>query len=156
MTDRTASIRVKRYRSAQKAERGIERIEVQVPVSAREDIKAIGSRYRDLHRNIHKARRHLEFVLGTINAPRPHPIDEETFVQCLLSAQPKPQWRPHIEAFYDEVSEEAIHDLVLAGLVEFEDLYRAARTWKVTDGRRVPWIKEMADLSLAGPAARYH
>ena len=57
-----------------------------------------------------------------------------------------------MEALFDEVSVEAIHDLVLAGLVEFEDLYRAARTWRVMDGRNIPWIKEMADFSLARPA----
>lgn len=98
------------------------------------------------------AGRHLEFVLKTINAPRPHPIDGPTLVQCLLGGSLRPEWRPHIEAFFDEVSVEAIHDLVLAGVVDFEDLHRAARTWKVTDGRAVPWIKEMADLSLAVPA----
>src|SRR3546814_1940419 len=44
-------------------------------------------------------------------------------------------WRPHVEAFFDEVSEEAIHDVVLTGVVSFEDLHRAARNWRVTDGR---------------------
>jgi hypothetical protein len=57
-----------------------------------------------------------------------------------------------MEALFDEVSVEAIHDLVLAGLIEFEDLYRAARTWRIMDGRNISWIKEMADFSLARPA----
>src|SRR3546814_18603067 len=65
---------------------------------------------------------------------------------------------PHVEAFFDEISEEAIHDVVLTGAISFEDLHRAARNWRVTDGRNVDWINEMADLrlarfKLAGPVA---
>jgi hypothetical protein len=70
-----------------------------------------------------------------------------------MTSQPDVRWRPHIEALFDEVSAEAIHDLVLAGLVSFEDLYRAARNWRVSDAGNVTWIKEMADLRLAEPAA---
>lgn len=64
----------------------------------------------------------------------------------------RPSLVSHIEALFDEVSIEAIHDLVLANVVDFEQLYRASRTWRVTHGRNVPWIKEMADLSPARPA----
>ncbi|WP_029006791.1 hypothetical protein [Azospirillum halopraeferens] len=153
MVDRTAGDRVRRYRATQKAARQITRVEVQVPAAAGDVIRAIAGRYRDAAGKAVEAGRHLDFVLGTINAPRPHPIDAETFVLCLLARHPTPQWQPHMEAFFDEVSEEAIHDLVLAGVVDFEELYRAARTWKAIDGRTVPWIKEMADLTLARPAA---
>jgi len=52
-----------------------------------------------------------------------------------------------------EVSPEAIHDLILAGIITFEDLYRAARTWRATDGSNISWIKEMADLRLGRAAA---
>jgi hypothetical protein len=131
MVDRTAAHRVKRYRSLQKGERGIVRVEVQVPA----------------------AKRQVDFVLGTVNAPRPHPIDAKTLVRCLTTSRPDARWRPHIEALFDEVSPEAIHDLVLAGVVTFEDLYRAARTWSAADGGNVAWIKEMADLRLARSAA---
>jgi hypothetical protein len=87
------------------------------------------------------------------DAPRPLPIDAKTFVHCLITSRPEQRWRPHIDAFSDEVSPKAIHVLVLAGILTFEDLYRAARTWRATDARSVPWIKEMADLRLARPAA---
>ncbi|PWC41753.1 hypothetical protein [Azospirillum sp. TSO22-1] len=153
MADKTAGIRVKRYRSAQKNDRRIHRAEVQVPVVARADIHFVGERYRAAQKRARDAQRHLDFVLGTINAPRPKPIDGETLVQCLLTERPAPEWRPHIEAFFDEVSVESIHDLVLAKVFTFEDLYRAARTWRVTDGRAIPWVREMADLALARPAA---
>lgn len=153
MADRTVARRVKRYRALQKLERGITRVEVQVPAVAAEDIKLAGRRLQDAHRRAGAAEGKVAFVLATINAPRRHPIDASAFVHCLATARPDRRWRPHIEAFFDEVSAEAIHDLVLAGIFSFEDLYRAARTWRMTDGRNVPWIKEMADLRLARPAA---
>jgi len=153
MADRTAARRVKRYRALQKLERGIARVEVQVPAVAAEDIKLAGRKLQDALRRAGEQERKVAFVLTTINAPRPHRIDPRTFVHCLTTARPDKRWRPHIEAFFDEVSAEAIHDLVLAGIVTFEDLYRAARTWRVTHGSNVPWIKEMADLRLAKAAA---
>lgn len=153
MIDRTAARRVKRYRALQKLERGIARVEVQVPAVSAEDIKLVGRRLQDAYRKAGKEEHKIAFVLATINAPRPHPLDPKTFVHCLTTARPDRRWRPHIEAFFDEVSAEATHDLVLAGVVSFEDLYRAARTWGVTRGRNVPWIKEMADLRLARTVA---
>lgn len=156
MVDRTAGERVRRYRSAQKEARRSTRVEIQVPVGAQDTLKALGSRFRDAAKKSVEAGRHLDLVLGTINAPRPRPIDAETFVLCLLADPQKAPWQPHIAAFLDEVSEEAIHDLVLAGIIDFEELYRAPRTWRVTDGRTVPWIKEMADLTLAGSVAGHH
>ena len=153
MADRTVARRVKRYRAMQKREREIVRVEVQVPAVAAEDLKLAGRKLREAHKRTGEARKQMALVLGTINAPRPHPIDAKTLVQCLTTSRPDERWRPHIEAFFDEVSPEAIHDVVLAGIVTFEDLYRAARTWRVADGGNVPWIKEMADLRLARVAA---
>jgi len=153
MVDPTAARRVKRYRALQKRERGMARVEVQVPAIAAEDIKLAGRRIQDAHRKSRDDERKVAFVLATINAPRPHQLDLKTFVHCLTTARPERRWRPHIEAFFDEVSAEAIHDLVLGGIFTFEDLYRAARTWRATHGRNVPWIKEMADLRLAQAAA---
>jgi hypothetical protein len=153
MADRTAARRVKRYRALQKQERGIARVEVQVPAIAADDVKLVGRKLQDIYRKAGAAERKIGFVLATINAPRPRPIDAKTFLHCLTTARPEQRWRPHIEAFFDEVSPEAIHDLVLAGIVTFEDLYRAVRTWRATDGNNVPWIQEMADLRLARAAA---
>ncbi len=99
-----------------------------------------------------RAERNVAFVLGTINAPRPTAMDAATLLRCLSAATPEPQWRPHIEALFDEVSIEALHDLVLSGVIEFDGLERAAHVWKVTDGRTLPWIEEMAGLTLARAA----
>jgi len=153
MADRTAVHRVKRYRAAQKGDRGICRVEVQVPSLASDDVKALSAKLRSAFKNAAAAEPKVEFVLGTINAPRPRRIDAKTLVHCLTTSRLEARWFPHVEALFDEVSVEAIHDLVLARIVDFEDLYRAARAWRVTDGRNVPWIKEMADLSLARTVA---
>ncbi len=118
-----------------------------------QDIKQLTHKLREALKRAAAASREVDFVLGTVNAPRPNPIDAKTLIHCLTALTPEPRWRPHIEALFDEVSEEAVHDLVLAKVVSFEDLYRAARTWKVTHGRIVGWIKEMADFRLASPAA---
>src|SRR5688572_24825131 len=109
MIDRTAARRVKRYRALQKLERGIMRVEVQVPAVAAEDIKLAGRKLQDAHRKAGAADRKVAFVLATINAPRPHRIDPKTLVHCLTTVRPDGRWRPHIEAFFDEVSAEAIH-----------------------------------------------
>lgn len=153
MADRTVARRAKRYRVLQKSERGIARVEVQVPIAATEDIKLVGRRLQEAYRRAAVVERKVEAILATINAPRPQPIGTNDLVHCLTTSRPERRWRPQIEAFFDEVAPEAIHDLVLAGIVTFEDLYRAARTWRVTHGGNVPWIREMADLRLARAAA---
>lgn len=96
-----------------------------------------------------RARRAITLVLGTINAPRPLAMDEATLLDCLGADGPDSRWRPHIEALFDEVSIEALHDLVLAEVLDFGQLDRAARIWGMTDGRNHPWIEEMAALTLA-------
>ncbi|HEY9539476.1 MAG TPA: hypothetical protein VIS03_17920 [Kiloniellaceae bacterium] len=153
MADRTAARRVKKYREIQRESRGIRRIEVQVPSLVAEDVKGLGRRLQDAFKKAAAAEKPIRSVLATINAPRPYPISAAELVHCLVTDRPDPKWRPHVEAFFDEVSEEAIHDIVLTGVVSFEDLHRAARNWRVIDGRNVDWINEMADLRLARPAA---
>ena len=152
MAEPAAAKRVRRYRAAQRDHRGMVRVGLQVPKSDLADIKAAAKQARDRHARACLAKRELEFVLSTLNAPRPRHLDAPGLLHCLSTSHPAPAWFPHIEALSDEVSIEAIHDLVLANVVDFEQLYRASRTWRVTHGRNVPWIKEMADLSLARPA----
>src|SRR5262245_51421353 len=152
MKDRTASARVRRYRQRQHEQRTISRVEVQVPSAISKDIKDLGHKAREAFKNASQALERVDFVLGTINTPRPKAIDVATFLHCLFAIEPQKQWKPHIEALFDEVSEEAVHDLVLAKIVSFEDLYRASRTWNVGHGRIVGWIREMADLRLASAA----
>jgi nucleoside 2-deoxyribosyltransferase len=151
--DRTAAERVRRYRRRQRAQLEIARVEVQVPSAMSVDIKALGHKARAAFQNARHALDRVDFVLGTINAPRPRAIDLGTFLHCLFASAPQRPWQPHIEALFDEVSEEAVHDLVLAKIVSFEDLYRASRTWNVGHGRIAGWIREMADFRLASAAA---
>lgn len=99
------------------------------------------------------ASRRLELALSTINAPLPQPIAPDMLVRCINSGVVAPQWRVHVASFFNDVSIEVIHDLVLAGVFEFTSLERAARLWGATDGRSFPWIREMAELSLGRPAA---
>ena len=152
MADRTAARRVRKYREVQRKDRDIRRVEVQVPSLAAGEVKGLVRKLQEAFRWADAAEGKFRTVLATINAPRTEPISLKELVHCLLTAHPQARWRPHVEAFFDEVAEEAIHDIVLAGVVSFEDLLRAARTWRVTHGRTVAWINEMADLRLARPA----
>lgn len=153
--DRTAGLRVRRYRAAQKAEREIVRADLQIPARSVGDLKATARALRERYRKAAQAKPVVDLVLATVNAPRPQDMDARTLVHCLSTPLPEPQWFPHVEALFDEVSAEALHDLVLAGVVDFEDLYRASRTWRITDGRNLAWIKEMADLGLERPVGRH-
>lgn len=152
MADHTAARRVRKYREVQRRDRDIRRVEVQVPSLAAGEVKRLGRKLQQAFRQAEASEGRLRAVLATVNAPRPEAISPKGLVYCLLTGHPEARWRPHLEAFFDEVSEEAIHDIVLAGVVSFEDLLRAARTWRVTHGRTVAWINEMADLRLARPA----
>lgn len=127
-------------------------MEIQVPEIATQDIRDLGSKLQTAFKNAAAADRQMKLVLGTINAPRPHPIDAQTLVHCLITSRPDDHFRPHIEAFFDELVPEIIHDLVLAKIVTFEDLYRAARNWRMCDAENFAWIKEMADLRLLKPS----
>lgn len=155
MADRTAARRVKRYRQAQSLERGIVRAEIQLPEPVAGPLKARGRALRAKFRAAQHAASTLELLLGTVNAPRPQTIDAPTLLACLLAPAPDAQWRAHVAAVFDEVSPDTLHDLVLAGVIEFEDLNRAARDWRIRDGRNLAWIAEMAELSLARPSARH-
>src|SRR3546814_18985800 len=108
MADRTAARRVKKYREIQRESRGIRRIEVQVPSLVAEDVKGLGRRLQDAFKKAAAAEKPIRSVLATINAPRPYPISAAELVHCLVTDRPDPKWRPHVEAFFDEVSEEAI------------------------------------------------
>ena len=153
MTDRTVARRVRKYRRAQKQERRIARTEIQVPEAAASAFKAYGRVLRDKFQAATRTIAALDLVLGTINAPRPRAIDAPTLLACLLTPAPRAEWQAHVAAVFGEVSPDALHELVLAGVFTFEDLNRAARDWRIRDGRNLAWISEMAELGLARPAA---
>jgi hypothetical protein len=91
--------------------------------------------------------RQLEFLLGTLPAPRPVALDGAGLLRCLYAAEPEPPWYPHVEALSHEVSAEALYDVVLVGILTFDDLRHAAQTWEVTHRRLFPWVVEMAEWS---------
>lgn len=152
--DKTASRRVAAYRARQSTELGFERIEVRASHRDRLAIQRFANTLRQ-HRNALSNNRDLAFILGTINAPRPHPIDGETLLDCLLADRPSKEWAPHMEALFSEVSIEALHRLVLSGACGFEDLRHAAYIWRIDKNERTAWIEEMASLSLARHAERH-
>jgi len=152
--DKTASRRVAAYRVRQSLELGFERIEVRASQRDRVTIQRFANNLR--RRRTALANNHdLAFVLGTINAPRPRPIDGEILLDCLLADRPLKEWAPHIEALFSEVSIEALHRLVLSGACSFDDLRHAAYIWRIAPNEQTVWIEEMAGLSLARHAERH-
>src|ERR1700730_10225679 len=101
MGDRTAARRVQKYRVRQKADRGIKRVEVQVPSEAAGDIKGLSRKLLAAFKKADRADRQLKSVLTTINSPRPNPIDARSFIHCLITPLSEARWRPHIESFFD-------------------------------------------------------
>ena len=72
----------------QKNEREIVRVDLQIPARAVDDLKAIAKALRDRYAGIDRAEREIEFVLGTINAPRPRHLDAKGLVHCLTTPIP--------------------------------------------------------------------
>src|SRR5688572_5542790 len=101
-----------------------------------------------LHAMSTLAKSHIEFVLGTINAPRPRPIDAKTIVRCLTSSRPT-RAGVHISK---RSSTKSRRNLVLVGVVTFEDFCRAARMESHRWQKR-PLVRKMADLQLTRTAA---
>jgi hypothetical protein len=153
MPDPTASRRVAAYRQRQAAGLGWQRVEARVAPRDRAVVQHLAAALRR-RRLALAGNRHVVFVLSTINAPRPQAIDADTLLDCLLADHPIDAWRPHLEAFFTEISIEATHDLVLSGVCDFQDLRRAQAIWGPFSGEKHDWIQEMADLTLVRDARR--
>ncbi|MDE1149926.1 MAG: hypothetical protein PW843_25525 [Azospirillaceae bacterium] len=151
--DVTAAQRVRRYRQSSLGPRGLARVEVQAPAAVSDALKSVAARWRTQYKHLGTAGPALALALSTINAPRPVALDGPGLLALLLSPESIAAWRPHVEAFFDEVSMGTLHDLVLSGALSFEDLYRALRTWRLTDAANAAWVTEMAALSLGRSAA---
>lgn len=97
----------------------------------------------------------LKKALIHINTSLPKEIDEETFVSCLTGSCIDKQWKGHILSFFLETPIHLMHEIVLSGVITFEELMNANKSWKAeeyTDDEITRWIQEMAYLSL-GKAA---
>lgn len=89
-------------------------------------------------------------ALTTVNAPLPLPIDAETLLSCLRLDNRDRVWRPHVRAFFREVSLTVIADLVLEGAVDFDRLAQALRFWDADeDSDNARWIRDMAPVPMA-------
>jgi len=149
MKDLTASKRVATYRRRQRID-GLDRVEVRVSSRDRDIVQRVAEELRRRRQAVNSPS--VAFILRTINAPRPTPIDGDTLLDCLLSRTVIDKWAPHLEAFFTEVSIEATHHLVMSGFCTFEDLRLAQHVWDYRKGEKHDWIEEMADLVLVGNA----
>ncbi|MCP4627368.1 MAG: hypothetical protein GY850_28230 [bacterium] len=93
-----------------------------------------------------KMRDFLKIALGQINAPCPEKIEAATLIRCIKGGECNKKWAPQIISFLEELHVSLIHDIVLSGIFNFEELSNAIDAWGCLDGPTTGWIKEMADL----------
>lgn len=94
--------------------------------------------------SIEQCQENADLILGTINAPRPVPIDAETLWRCIKDTIVPAEWLPHLTALYEEVGIYPIHDAVLCDFVNFSELNITAINLGVESTEQVIWIAEMA------------
>ena len=88
-------------------------------------------------------------ALTTVNAPRALQIEADTVAASLRLDCSDRKWRPHMRAFFDEVDQGIILDLVIEGTTSFRDLHRGLSVWEAGDGENARWIREMAAVPMA-------
>lgn len=145
--DPTIAARMRRYRARRKAA-GFRRQELSLPAA-----EAAGLASTLKLRRLVDGDAALDRALTTINVPRPHLISRAEFLQALIA--PQPQWRPHVEAFFGEVDPGTIHEICLAGLLNFPLLAAVLRIWNLEDAPHAEWIRDMARERLAKAARRH-
>ncbi len=64
----------------------------------------------------------LKIAIGQINAPCPEKIDAETLLACLKGAERDKRWAPHVYSFLEELHVSLLHDVVLSGILSFNEL----------------------------------
>ena len=97
----------------------------------------------------------LKAALSHINVSVPVKIDEDTFVACIKGFCTNEKWKGHIWSFFLETPVGLIHEIVLSGIVTFEELMEAQKEWKAeeyADENTSDWIREMAYLSMGRAA----
>jgi hypothetical protein len=93
-------------------------------------------------------RNFLQIALGQINASCPEKIEASTLIRCIKGKEFNKKWAPHIISFLEELHISLIHDIVLSGIFNFEELSAAIDAWGCLDGPTTGWIKEMAELKM--------
>ena len=94
----------------------------------------------------------LKIAIGQINAPCPEKIEAATLIMCITGEECNKKWAPHIISFLEELHVSLIHDIVLSGIFNFEELSNAIDAWGCLDGPTTGWIKEMANLKMEAAA----
>jgi hypothetical protein len=88
-------------------------------------------------------------ALTTVNAPRALQIEADILAACLRLECTDRQWRPHMRAFFDEVDQGIMLDLVIEGATSFRDLDKGLSIWQAGDSENARWIREMATVPMA-------
>ncbi len=99
-------------------------------------------------KNFNKNKNIIEIAVRQINAPCPEKINASILTECIRTGTCEEKWKPHLWAFLEELPVPLIHDIVLSGLLTFEELAHAIEIWECTDGPTTDWIREMAALSM--------
>lgn len=95
-----------------------------------------------------KSKNFIEIAVRQINASCPEKINAALLVACLKAGTCREKWKPHIWAFLEELPIPLIHDIVLSGVLTFEELAGAVEIWECNDGPTTEWIREMAALRM--------
>jgi len=93
----------------------------------------------------------LQAIITHINASVKNRIDRETMVSCIKCIVRPAKWSYHINTFFLETPISLMHDIVLAGIFSFEELYVAYQKWApegYADNETTQWIKEMYYLQM--------
>jgi len=90
----------------------------------------------------------IEIAVRQINASCPEKIDAALLIRCLKAGKCEEKWKPHLWAFLEELPIPLIHDIVLSGVLTFEEIAGATEIWECSDGPTTEWIREMADLRM--------
>ena len=83
-------------------------------------------------------------ALTTVNAPLPTHIDAHTLVDCLTLKNTDTKWRPHLKSFFEDVSSDAIMDMVIEDSITFDNLLKCMSFWDFEEDENARWIREMA------------
>jgi len=97
----------------------------------------------------------LKMALLHVNASLPMEIDESTFIACIRGTCTDQTWRAHILSFFLETPVSVIYDIVLSGVLTFEEFMDGQDRWQAkeyADEKTTLWIQEMAYLTM-GKAA---
>lgn len=93
----------------------------------------------------------LQRAIAHINVSAAKKIDRDTMIACIKGSLSIPQWSYHVKTFFLETSIPLMHDIVLSGILSFEELHNAHLRWDpegYANNDTTEWIKEMYYLQV--------